>query len=333
MPTYYLETGSQNPAYNLAFEEFVHAHKKQGDYLLLWQNHNAVIIGRNQNAHEEIHKSFVEDKGIAVIRRNTGGGAVYHDLGNLNYSFITDAGDIADRTATLFTQPIVTALKNLGLDAAASGRNDITVSGSKVSGTAQHLLQGRILHHGTLLFDSDLDAISGALNPDPTKFQSKSVKSVRSRVGNIRSFLKKDMTLDSFWEYLKTALAENLQPLSLSQEELVAIEKLKQEKYDTWQWNYGKAPQYQTHCRRRFSGGMLEIHQAVKQGCISHLEIYGDFLALTPIRPLINALLGCPLREDALRLRLDTFPDFSCLGTITKDELLETLLQNNTEAS
>ena len=186
--TYYLETGSTDPTYNLAFEEYVQANRREGNYLILWQNKNAVIIGRNQNAGEEINRDFVQQHDIQVVRRNTGGGAVYHDLGNLNYSFITDGGDLQNRSATLFTDPVVKALRGLGLDSEASGRNDILVSGCKVSGTAQHMLQGRILHHGTLLFDSNPEMIAGALNPDPTKFQSKSVKSVRSRVGNIRSF-------------------------------------------------------------------------------------------------------------------------------------------------
>ena len=203
----YLETGSLIPYYNLAFEEWVLTHCLEGDYLMLWQNDNTIVIGQNQNAEAEINRAFVDEHKINVVRRGTGGGAVYHDLGNLNYSFITDAGDLQERSAARFTQPVVEALKALGLDAESSGRNDILVSGRKVSGTAQQLYKGRILHHGTLLFDSNADMIVGALNPDPTKFQSKSVQSVRSRVGNIRSFLPQDMTLGEFWDYLKIALS------------------------------------------------------------------------------------------------------------------------------
>ena len=177
---HYLETGSQNPFYNLAFEETVLRNRREGEYLLLWQNDNTIVIGQNQNAEGEINRAFVEAHDIRVVRRTTGGGAVYHDLGNLNYSFITDAGDAERLTMERFTRPIVEALKGLGLQAEASGRNDILVEGRKVSGTAQRLLHGRILHHGTLLFDSNPGMVAGALNADPAKFQSKSAKSVRS---------------------------------------------------------------------------------------------------------------------------------------------------------
>ncbi|MBQ8769043.1 MAG: lipoate--protein ligase [Oscillospiraceae bacterium] len=324
--TYYLETGSTDPAYNLAFEEYVQTHRRTGNYLILWQNRNAVIIGRNQNAEEEINAAFVKAHGIKVIRRNTGGGAVYHDMGNLNYSFITDAADISQRSAQPFTEPVVRALKALGLDAEASGRNDILIDGRKVSGTAQHLIRGRILHHGTLLFESNPEMIAGALNPDPTKFQSKSIKSVRSRVGNIRSLLRADMMLQAFWDYLKTALtADGIEPTSLSNEELAEIEKLQKEKYDTWDWNFGRSPKYQRKCKKRFGGGSLEISLSVADGCIQDIRILGDFLGLTPVEPLEDALKGCIYREDAVCAVLDTLCLPDMLGGIEKREFLETI--------
>ncbi len=324
--TYYLETGSVDPAYNLAFEEYVQAKHLQGDLLILWQNRSSVIIGRNQNAHAEVNRAYVQTHGIPVIRRNTGGGAVYHDLGNLNYSFITDGGDLSMRTASPFTQPVVRALQALGLDAESSGRNDILVSGCKVSGTAQHLAGGRLLHHGTLLFDSDLSAVSAALNPDPAKFQSKAVKSVRSRVGNIRSFLNTDMSLQEFWDYLKTALSGNLEPISLTRKELEQVQARKAAKYDTWQWNYGKSPQCDQRLRRRFPGGLLEIHMTVRQGCIAELRIFGDFLALTDAKPLEQALVGCPCRQEAIARVLQAQGPLTCLGSITAEEFLQTVL-------
>lgn len=325
--TFYLETGSDDPAYNLAFEEYVQANRREGSYLILWQNRNAVIIGRNQNAQEEINRTFVEQHGIRVVRRNTGGGAVYHDMGNLNYSFITDAGNMENRTGALFTAPVVKALRSLGLEAEASGRNDILVSGQKVSGTAQHLMRGRILHHGTLLFDSNPDMIAGALNPDPTKFQSKSVKSVRSRIGNIRGCLTQDMDLKAFWAYLKTALTEDgIVPTSLTAQELESVRALKAEKYDTWEWNFGKSPKYQLCCKERFPGGLLEIHLSVADGKISAVQILGDFLALTSADPLVEALLDCPYQAEAIADILNRFPLETILGGITKEEFLKTIL-------
>ena len=160
---HYLETGSTDPAYNLAFEEYVLTHRMDGDYLILWQNDNTVVVGQNQNTAAEINRAFVEAHGVHVVRRTTGGGAVYHDLGNLNYSFITDE-EAGSLRLERFTAPVVDALASLGLQAEASGRNDILVEGRKVSGTAQRVYKTRILHHGTLLFDSDPDMVAGALN-------------------------------------------------------------------------------------------------------------------------------------------------------------------------
>lgn len=319
----YLQTDSTDPAYNLAFEEFVHKNRLQGNYLILWQNHNAVIVGRNQNTLAEINREFVEANGIRVVRRNTGGGAVYHDMGNLNYSFITDA---ADQDSSAFTQPVVQALQKLGLDAAATGRNDILVSGKKVSGTAQYRTGGRILHHGTLLFDSNPDMIAGSLNPDPTKFQSKGIRSVRSRVGNIRSSLPRDMTLEEFWDYLKCALADDMIPDALSPAELSQVEKLKAEKYDTWQWNYGTGPKFGTEVRRRWPGGLLEIHLTVTHGHIQSLQIFGDFLALTSTDELIRSLTGCPYHRQAITDALGSVPISDCLGGITAEEFITTIL-------
>lgn len=327
MASFYLQTGSTDPAYNLAFEEYVLTHRTNGDYLILWQNENAVIVGRNQNAEAEINRAFVDQHGIRVVRRNTGGGTVYHDLGNLNYSFITDADAPESRSAEKFTLPVVMALRQLGLDAEASGRNDILVSGKKVSGTAQQLLKGRILHHGTLLFDSDPDKIAGALNPDPEKFRSKGVASVRSRVGNIRAALTRDMTIREFWTYLETALTRHdLIPADLTAEELQQVAQLKAEKYDTYGWNFGKSPRYDTCCRRRWDAGTLEIQLTVDKGRIDKIGILGDFLALCDISPLEIALTGCAYREEDITQILHRFPAEQYLGGIPHQAFIKTIL-------
>lgn len=326
IPTYYLETNSTDPGYNLAFEEYALTHFREGNLLLLWQNASSVIIGRNQNTAEEINQDFVNRNNICVVRRNTGGGAVYHDLGNLNYSFITDVEGTDRQTYDRFVLPIINALADLGLDACSSGRNDILVSGKKVSGTAQQVLKGRILHHGTLLFDTDAAIIQGALNPDPEKFRSKSVKSVRSRVGNIRSFLPEDMTVDRFWEHLKAfLLVSNAKQIELSSNDLRAILELKEKKYDTWEWNYGKSPKCQIRSRNRFEGGTLDVRFSVESGKISEIHIYGDFLAVKQISELEKKLTGCERREDSLMSALENVDLYSYLGTITPEELIHTI--------
>ena len=324
----YMETNSQSPYYNLAFEEYVLTHRTEGDYLLLWQNDNTIVVGQNQSTEAEINRPFVEAHHINVVRRSTGGGAVYHDLGNLNYSFITDAGDKESISMARFTHPVVEALKGLGLQAEASGRNDILVEGRKVSGTAQRLCGNRILHHGTLLFDANPDMVAGALQVDPEKFRSKSTKSVRSRIGNIREFLPTDMDLPAFWEYLKKFFAgSGIVNDSLSAEELAAVEKLKTEKYDTWEWNYGRSPKYNVNNKQRYEAGGVEFQAEVAGGVIREITFYGDFLAVCPLTPLTEALSGCAFRREDVAAVLDRFDLRSMFGGITRDELLDLMFR------
>lgn len=322
----YMETGSTDPYYNLAFEEYVLLHHTEGDILMLWQNDNAIIIGQNQNTEAEIDADFVQAHGIRVVRRSTGGGAVYHDLGNLNYSFITDSEGSVAHAGERFAKPIVESLKGLGLDAEASGRNDILVGGQKVSGTAQRRSGGRILHHGTLLFDSDPAMIAGALKADPAKFRSKAANSVRSRIGNIRSFLQEDMTMQQFWDYLTESLsAQEYVKADLTEEEKAEVRKLRDEKYATWAWNYGQSPAFDYRHREHWPGGSLEVLLKVEKGVIRDVRFYGDFLSRTSLDDLIAALKGCPYRREAAAEVLDTFDLTELFGTITKEEVLGTM--------
>ena len=322
----YLETGSQDPFYNLAFEEYVLTHRSEGEYLMLWQNDNTIVIGQNQNTEEEINRAFVEANGIHVVRRTTGGGAVYHDLGNLNYSFISDYTGIDHAALSRFTGPIVRALEGLGVHAETSGRNDILAEGHKVSGTAQRVTGGRILYHGTLLFDSDPEMVAGALHADPEKFRSKSTKSVRSRIGNIRAYLRQDMELPEFWDYLKGVLSESgITHGALRPEELEAVAELKRTKYDTWEWNFGRSPDYSMQNRRRFPGGTVEVRMEVTRGRIAELRFFGDFLSLRPLDDLTAALRGCAYSREDIAALLGAFPLEQYFGSVTKDEILETI--------
>ena len=321
----YLETHSQNPYYNLAFEEYVLCHRTQGDYLLLWQNDNTIVVGQNQNTEAEINRAFVEQHHINVVRRSTGGGAVYHDLGNLNYSFITDVGDDGISICR-FTEPVVAALRSLGLNAEASGRNDILVEGRKVSGTAQRRHGGRILHHGTLLFDANPGMVAGALNVDPEKFRSKSTKSVRSRIGNIRDFLPNDMELPAFWAYLKDALSGGgVTPGALSAGELAEVDRLKREKYDTWEWNYGRSPKFDVRCKRYWDGGCLEANVSIANGVITDVRFFGDFLSVCGLEELVERLKGVAFRPEDVRAVLNDSPVGELFGGITADEVTATI--------
>lgn len=328
--TTYLETGSTDPYYNLAFEEFVLKNRTEGAYLILWQNDNTIVIGRNQNTEAEINRECVEKYRINVVRRTTGGGAVYHDLGNLNYSFITDAGDTEQLSIARFTEPVVKALRSLGLDAEASGRNDIMVCGRKVSGTAQRIYKDRVLHHGTLLFDSDPDMIQKALNVDPEKFRSKSAVSVRSRVGNIRDMLPEDkrgMQIGEFKERILAELAEGgFEKDELAPEEIAAVVKLKEEQYDTWEWNYGRSPRFEIENKRRFDGGTLEVRVAVeREGKIKDIVFFGDFLASVPLDGLAEDLKGCRFERGEVSEVLRKHDIGRCFGTITEEEVTGTI--------
>lgn len=322
----YLETNSTNPFYNLAFEEYVLTHCFDDNYLILWQNDNTIVVGQNQNTVAEINADFVKDHNINVVRRTTGGGAVYHDMGNLNYSFIADGGEIDKLSFERFTRPIVDCLTKLGLDAKASGRNDILVSEKKVSGTAQRVYKGRVLHHGTLLFDANPAFIAGALNANEVKFRGKASKSVRARIGNIRDFLPddKDMDMQEFWQYLKnTLLSENSEDTPLTPEDLDSINKLYEEKYNTWEWNYGRSPKYETTKTSAFDGGIIEVRYTVDSGNISDIRFFGDFLSRCPLDPVISVLTGCKLNEESLTSALkslDNFTDY--FGGITVEEVV-----------
>lgn len=280
----YIENYSNDPRYNLAFEEYCFKYlPRDEDYLLLWINSPAIIIGKNQNTIEEVNSEYIKMKGIQVVRRITGGGAVYHDLGNLNFSIITNAeGSKIDFKK--YNISILEALIKLGVKCELSGRNDITIEGKKFSGIAQSIWKDRVLNHGTLLFNTELDVLNNALNVKKDKIESKGVKSVKSRVTNIKDHLNVDVDIEEFREILARSILNTddveAKTLKLNEEQLQEIDKLFQEKYSTWEWNYGSSPPFNYKNYRRFPFGSVEVRLEVKHGSISECKIYGDFLVL-----------------------------------------------------
>ena len=313
-----------DPYYNLALEEYLLTHYMDGNIVMLWQNDNTIVVGRHQNTIEEINQQYVKEHGIKVVRRTTGGGAVYHDLGNLNYSYITDREDESiDGGMKRFAEPVIQALKELGADAEFSGRNDILIEGRKISGTAQRIYKQRILHHGCLLFNADLSVVAASLKVRAEKFRSKAIKSVKSRVGNIADFLPDTVALEQFEETLTRTLlsGESYQILELSPEEFLEVQKLRDEKYATWEWNYGHPAKCSIHNYQKYAGGVLEVYLEVKGGKILECRIYGDFMALLPAAEVEKRLTGCNYKYEDVLSVLDelTLPDY--FGTITKKEV------------
>ena len=238
-----------DPRYNLALEEYVLKKlPKDNDYILLWQNEPAIIIGRNQNTHEEINSRYVKEHNIHVVRRISGGGAVYHDFGNLNYTFVTNNTKDNLNNFRKFTEPVIKALNSLGVKAEFAGRNDILIDGKKFSGNAQTYYRDRMYHHGTILFDADLDMVAKVLQVKLEKIESKGIKSNRSRVTNILPYLEKPMTIKEFQNYLLTFIlgTEDIESKTyhLTEEDYQNIDKLMKEKYATWEWNFGENPDF-----------------------------------------------------------------------------------------
>ncbi|MCI7392384.1 MAG: lipoate--protein ligase family protein, partial [Clostridiales bacterium] len=239
----YIENTNNDPRYNLAFEEYVFLNTDYDEpILLLWQNGPAVIVGKYQNTLEEVNYDFIKEKGINIVRRNTGGGAVYHDLGNLNYSFIIP--DVQSKIDfKTFTIPVVKALESAGVQAEQTGRNDILVDGKKFSGNAQQFSNHKLLHHGTLMFDVNTDDVAKALKVKEGKFKSKATKSVKSRVTNLKPYLG-DITVEDF----KNLLIEwfdreyGLKKVELTEKQKQEILDLRERKYATDDWNLGKSP-------------------------------------------------------------------------------------------
>lgn len=316
-------SNSIDPCYNLALEEYILTTYTQGSYFLLWQNANTIVVGLHQNAIEEINQRFVQEHDISVVRRTTGGGAVYHDLGNLNYSFITDYHTAESTSMSTFMKPVTKVLADMGIAAEFTGRNDVTIDGKKVSGSAQRIYKNRILHHGCLLFDADLSMVSQALQVKDDKFKSKAVKSVRARVANIKDYLPPSFTMNDFKEQiLKSISADNHeQALVLTPEDKQAILKLKKERYDSWDWTFGKSPLCSVHNYRKFPVGSIDVYLDTDNGLIQEITIFGDFLALRPVTDITSQLINCPYTFDAVLAVLKRFPLSEYFGNISEEEI------------
>lgn len=269
-----------NPYFNHAAEDYLLENFNE-ECFMLWRNTKSILVGKNQNTLSEINMDYVKEKDITVVRRRSGGGAVFFDPGNLAFTFIsnTDESKFADFES--FARPIIGALKNLGIENVEfSGRNDITIDEKKISGNAQHRHKGRILHHGTLLYSADLTELAGGLNSRPVKFKDKAVKSVGSRVTNIIEHMDNKLSVEDFKNSVADYVANNIDESTVyefTEHDLNEIQKIVDSRYSTWEWNFGSSPKYDFHSEDKFKCGVLEVYANVEKGLIKDIKFYGDF--------------------------------------------------------
>ena len=320
--------GITDPRINLAIEEYLlnTMDVEKDPFLLFYINEPSIIIGKNQNTAEEINTDYVDSNGIHVVRRLSGGGAVYHDLGNLNYSFITVDDGNSFRNFRKFTEPVVKALQSLGVNAELSGRNDLMAEGRKISGNAQFSTRGRMFSHGTLMFDTEVDAVVSALKVSKEKIESKGIKSIRSRVANISEFLKEPMSVTEFRAAILHSLFEgqdNVKHWELTDEDWDNIHALSKKRYGNWDWNYGKSPKFNVKHSHRFPVGGIDVRLQVEAGLIKEVTIYGDFFGVGDVAEIEGAITGVKYERASLDEAISGFDIPTYLGGITKEEFLK----------
>ncbi len=316
-----------DPYFNLAAEEYVLKNFER-DTFMLWRNEPSIIVGKHQNTLAEINADYVKENKIKVVRRLSGGGAVFHDLGNLNFTFIASGENHQLVDFRKFTQPILEVLQKLNIEAKFEGRNDLTIEGRKFSGNAEHVYKNRVLHHGTLLFSAIMADLSSALKVDPDKFQDKAVKSVRSRVTNISEHLKEPLTVLEFRELILKHVMESTpgaELYSFTESDIAAISKLRDEKYISWEWNFGYSPKYNFRKAVKTNGGKLEVTLEVNNGIIEKARFYGDYFNKADPAEIESALSGTAHNEEAIREKLSGFNIPEYFLNVSSEELITSL--------
>ncbi|KIL47346.1 lipoate--protein ligase [Jeotgalibacillus campisalis] len=321
--------GITDPQINLAIEEYALKNLDiNQDFLLFYINEPSIIIGKNQNTIEEINTDYVEKNNIRVVRRLSGGGAVYHDLGNLNFSFITkDDGD-SFHNFRKFTEPVVEALHQIGVPAELKGRNDLLVGERKISGNAQFSTKGRMFSHGTLMFDSEIDHVVSALKVRKDKIESKGIKSIRSRVANISEFMEEKVTIEEFKQLILRHIfngEDKIEEYVLTEQDWKNIRELSNERYQSWDWNYGKSPKFNLQHSHRFPVGSVDVRLDVDKGKIESCKIYGDFFGVGDVSDIEDRLAGLRYEKHIIEDALKDIDLKHYFGNIEREEFIDLL--------
>ena len=323
----YLQNNSTDPHFNMAFDEFCLEHLKADEPVFyLWQNRPSVIIGLNQSAYAEVNLPYLREKGIVLARRVTGGGAVYHDLQNLNYTITGRIRDL-DKDYPAYVETVARALRQMGVPAEVSGRNDILVDGRKCSGYAKRMSKDRLMIHGTLMYDVDIDTLTQVLAVPGSKLSAAGVSSVRSRVANLKEYLPQFVDIQAFQVALQALLAQDDGEIRLTETQLAQIEADAAAKYRTWEWVYGHSPAAAFRVGRKFACGRVEASFSLKAGCIDHLRFSGDFLGNLPPDRIAASLQGCRFTREAIAERLSEEPVENCFDRLSAEELAALLLE------
>ncbi|HEN7351431.1 TPA: lipoate--protein ligase [Streptococcus agalactiae] len=326
----YIVNTSNDPAYNVALEAYAFQKLTDIDEIfILWINEPAIIIGRHQNTIQEIKKEFIDKNGIHVVRRLSGGGAVYHDLNNLNYTIISNNTQEGAFDFQTFSKPVIDTLAKLGVKAEFTGRNDLEINGQKFAGNAQAYYKGRMMHHGCLLFDVDMSVLGQALKVSKDKIESKGIKSVRARVTNIVDHLSDKITVQEFSDAILAQMKEEYPEMDeyvLSDAELSEIQAMRDNQFATWDWTYGKAPEYTIERGVRYPAGKITTYANVENSTIKSVKIFGDFFGVKPVDDIEKMLEGVRYDYKDVLAALKTVDTSQYFSRMTPEEITKAIV-------
>ncbi|MTB34754.1 lipoate--protein ligase [Streptococcus uberis] len=326
----YIVNKSNNPAYNIALEAYAFRELLSEDEIfILWINEPAIIIGKHQNTIQEINKEYIDAHGIHVARRLSGGGAVYHDLNNLNYTIISNKSEEGAFDFKTFSQPVIETLADLGVKAEFTGRNDLEINGKKFCGNAQAYYKGRMMHHGCLLFDVDMTVLGDALKVSKDKIESKGIKSVRARVTNILDELPEKITVNEFSDKILAKMKETYPDMTeyvLSEDELAKIQKSADEQFGNWDWVYGKAPEYTIERNVRYPAGKINTFANVEKSIIKNIKIYGDFFGIKDVQDIEELLVGTRYENKDVLEKLKIIDTTQYFSGMTVEEVAKAIV-------